>query len=83
MPIFHEQLLGTLHGSKARQVQGEMGVMRCDWCYFVILTEGGLFVEEIPFDDHIWKDTMLPNFTTFYRDKLVPEILCRKIQQDV
>ena len=65
------------------QVQGEMGVMGCDWCHFVIWTEGGLFVEEIPFDGHLWKDTMLPNLTAFYRDKLIPEILCCKIQQNL
>ena len=65
------------------QVQGEMGVMGCDWCHFVVCTEGGLFVEEIPFDGHLWKDTMLPNLITFYIDKLVPEILCHKIQQNL
>ena len=65
------------------QVQGEMDVMGCDWCHFVVWTEGGLFVEEIPFDGHLWKDTMLLNLTTFYRVKLVPKILCRKIQQNL
>ena len=55
--------------------------MGYDWCHFVVWTEGGLFVEEIPFDDHLWKDTMLP--TTFYGDILVPEILCRKIQKNL
>ena len=65
------------------QVQGEMGVMECEWCHFVIWTEDSLFVEEIPFDEGLWKDTILPKLATFYKDKLVPEILCRNIQQNL
>ena len=65
------------------QVQGEMGVMECEWCHFVIWTEDSLFVEEIPFDEGLWKDTILPKLATFYKDKLVPKILCRNIQQNL
>ena len=45
-----------------KQVQGEMGVTGCDWCHFVVWTEGVLFVEEIHLGDHLWKDTNVAKF---------------------
>ena len=37
-----------------KQVQGEMGVMGCDWCHFVIWIEGGLYVKESDSWADIW-----------------------------
>ena len=37
-----------------KQVQGEMGVMGCDWCHFVIWIEGGLYVKERDSWADIW-----------------------------
>ena len=81
MEVHEDTIRLKRNHSHYMQVQGEMGVMRCEWCHFVVWTEHSLFVEEIHFDENLWKDTMLPKLTAFYTSKLVPEILCRSIQK--
>ena len=81
MEVHEDTIRLKRNHSHYMQVQGEMGVMGCEWCHFVVWTEHSLFVEEIPFDEGLWKDTMLPKLTKFYTNTLVPEILCRSIQK--
>ena len=50
-------------------------------CLFVVWTEADIIVEEIPFDEGLWNDTVLPKLRSFYLNILVPEILTRRVQQ--
>ena len=62
-------------------MQAEMAVMGCKRCHFVVWTEADIIVEEIPFDEGLWNDTVLPKLRSFYLNILVPEILTRRVQQ--
>ena len=65
------------------QVQAEMAIMGCKWCHFVVWTEVDIFVEEIAFDERLWRDTVFPKLQSFYLNVIVPEILTRRVQQSV
>ena len=68
------------------QVQGEMAVKGCKWAHFVTWTEASknnLHVEEIQFDEELWKAYIFPKLQQFYIDVLVPEILLRKVQSNI
>ena len=63
------------------QVQGELAITGMAWCDFVIWTEGGLFVQRVPFDEDLWQSVMLPKLVQFYSEHVVAEILCRRLQR--
>ena len=57
------------------QIQGEMAVMNCNWCHFVVWANAmkdNLFVEEIAFDVDLWNMQILPKLNTFYENYVVP-----------
>lgn len=57
------------------QVQGQMAVGRRTWNDFIIYTTKGISVERIFFDQHFWKNKLLPKLMSFYDNCLAPEIL--------
>ena len=54
------------------QVQGEMAVMGCSWCHFVVWTKAGISIEESAFDPILWEEHMLPKLLNFYKRHVVP-----------
>ena len=57
------------------QVQGQMGIGEQSWCYFVIYTNKGLTVQQIPFDCKFREDKLLPKLVTFYDNCVAPVII--------
>ena len=57
------------------QVQGQLGISKRKWCYFIIFTTKGLSVERIQFDTDFWNKDLLPKLVDFYNDCLAPEII--------
>jgi hypothetical protein len=67
------------------QVQGEMAIMRSQWCHFVVWTKDydNMFVEEILFDCQMQSEIMFPKLQNFYISTLVPEILSHCVQKEI
>lgn len=57
------------------QVQGQMALVKCPQCNFVVYTMKGPCVHRIPFDKNFWTDKLLPKLVSFYNNCVVPEIV--------
>lgn len=61
------------------QVQGQLNILKKDFCDFVIFTEDDFHIERIIRNDDLWSNVMLPKLTTFYMNCILPEILDGRI----
>ena len=52
-----------------------MGIGKRPWCDFVIYTTKGISVERVLFDEHYWKNCLLPKLESFFDNCLGPEIV--------
>ncbi len=57
------------------KVQGQMGVTKQKWRYFVIYTVKGVSVERIRFDSDFWEKELVPKLTNFFDNCLAPEVV--------
>ena len=57
------------------QIQGQMAITERNWCDFIIYTEKGINVERIRFDEHYWKQELLPKLTPFFDNCFAPEVV--------
>ena len=57
------------------QVQGQLAILKREWCDFIVWTPKGLFVERICFDNDFWYHHCLPSLKSFYYGVMLPEIV--------
>ncbi len=48
------------------QVQGQLGIVKKELCYFIVFTQKDLFVQVIEFDENFFSEEILPKLTNFY-----------------
>ncbi|KAL4135426.1 hypothetical protein QTP88_007035 [Uroleucon formosanum] len=60
---------------KNYQVQGQLHIARRMYCYFCIWTPKGFLFEKIKRDDAFWNDKMVTQFTTFYMDFMLKQLI--------
>jgi len=61
------------------QVQGQMGVCNRKYCDFFIYTNGGYFLQRIPFDDSYWNKLEI-NLEYFFKNYLSDELVFGKLK---
>jgi hypothetical protein len=56
------------------QVQTQLGVTKCESCFFIVWTEKDIHIEEIDFDKELW-DTIQNKSEIFFRTAILPELV--------
>jgi len=56
------------------QVQGQLGISKKKFCYFVVYTFKDLFVEKVAFDEFFFTNEILPKTHNFYENFYRPHI---------
>uniref|UniRef100_A0A1X7UQ44 YqaJ viral recombinase domain-containing protein n=1 Tax=Amphimedon queenslandica TaxID=400682 RepID=A0A1X7UQ44_AMPQE len=56
------------------QVQGQMGIMECCYCDFVVWTTIDIFIERIPFDKEFF-DSIKTKLDSFFLKVILPRVL--------
>ena len=59
------------------QIQGQMGVIGNQSCYFLVFTHHGYHLENIEFDKEFWSD-MIFHLKWFWEKYIGPELLFKK-----
>jgi YqaJ-like viral recombinase domain len=57
------------------QIQGQLHITRRKYCYFVVWTPKGMFMQIIERDDVFWSSKMIDKLSRFYLNCLLPEIV--------
>ena len=57
------------------QIQGQLSVLKLEWCDFVVWTNVDLHVERIKADEKFWCEKCLPQLSSFYYNIMLPEII--------
>ena len=70
---------GCIHLDKSHpyfyQVMCQLSCTEKQWCDFVVMCGGGLFVERITYDPKFW-EACLPKLNSFYMEYLLEELAC-------
>ncbi|KAK9739848.1 hypothetical protein QE152_g8633 [Popillia japonica] len=61
------------------QVQGQLNILKRNFCDFVIYTKNDFQVERIYKHTEVWRTTMLPKLNSFYQQCMLPEIVDGRI----
>ena len=57
------------------QIQGQMRIVGCQKCTFMVWTPLGFLTDTISYDPNFWKIEMEGKLTSFFYECLLPEIL--------
>lgn len=67
------------------QIQGQLNITGRENCKFVIYSgdRNPLYVEDIPRDQTLWENVMVPQLERFYLECVLPEIVRRHIPKGI
>ena len=57
------------------QIQGQLAILKVDWCDFIMWTLKDFNVERIYFDSEFWTTKCLPPLKPFYYNVMLPELI--------
>jgi len=70
--LFLQEVNGIISLKKTHpyyfQITGQLAITGRKSCFFIVYAFKDLFVEEVHFDETLWKNTVLPRLISFYKN---------------